>query len=77
MSQDYELGTRRPEAAYQEEIIWGPACINDGENRGFRTGCPVFTDLWSYVLEISDYVNVSIQKKSTHRAPKGVPYCKK
>jgi hypothetical protein len=29
---------------------WDPESMNDGEKGGFRTGCPVFTDLWSYVL---------------------------
>jgi hypothetical protein len=28
---------------------WDPVVINEGENGGFRTGCPVLTDLWSYV----------------------------
>ena len=25
---------------------------DNGENEGFWTGCPVLTDLWSYVLEM-------------------------
>ena len=29
---------------------WDPVTINHCKNMGFRTGCLVFTDLWSYVL---------------------------
>jgi hypothetical protein len=49
-SPEYEPGLRRPEVAHEEKITCDPATISDGENRGFLTGCPVFTDLWSYVL---------------------------
>ena len=29
---------------------WDPVIFGEGEMKEFRTGCPVFTDLWSYVL---------------------------
>jgi hypothetical protein len=35
-----------------DETRWDPVALRDGENGGFRTGCPVFTDLWSYVFNI-------------------------
>jgi hypothetical protein len=30
---------------------WDPVTVVEGENGGFWTGCPVFTDLWSYMLD--------------------------
>jgi hypothetical protein len=38
----------------QTTTRWDPVTMNDGEIRRFRTGCPVFTDLWSYVSITSD-----------------------
>jgi hypothetical protein len=42
--------TIRWDPATANETCWDPVALQEGENRGFRTGCPVFTDLWSYVL---------------------------
>jgi hypothetical protein len=35
--------------------------VNDGGIREFRTGCPVLTDLWSYVL-VSLIIDIMIIK---------------
>jgi len=48
-----QVGQKSGFYSMQMATHWNPVIEEDGENNGFRTGCPVFTDLWSYVLSIN------------------------
>lgn len=45
----------------------GPVTVNDDENGGFRKGCPIFTDLGSYVQCSLETSNIMLDRIGIHR----------